>query len=52
MRIRGRGALVVAGGRAVMSMIEGDGDADAGDDDVKDVVVADNRDRPLDVNEG
>jgi hypothetical protein len=54
VRIRERGALVVAGGRAVMSTIElGDGDAGAGDEDeVKDVVVAGNRDRPLDVNEG
>ena len=30
-RIRGRGALVIAGGRAVMSMIEGEGDGVARD---------------------
>lgn len=51
MRIRGRGALVAAGGRAVMSMIEGDG-AGVGDEEMKDVAVAGNRDRPLDVKPG
>lgn len=43
----------MAGGRAVMSMIEGDGDIGVGDNDgVKNVVVPGNRDRTLDVNEG
>jgi hypothetical protein len=37
---------------AVMSMIEGDGDADmCGNEDVGDVAVAGDRDGPLDVNE-
>lgn len=52
MRIRGRGALVSAGGRAVMSMIEGDGAGVGDDEEVKDVAVAGNRDRPLDVRPG
>ena len=52
-RIRGRGALVIAGGRAVMSIIEGEGDSVARDDDgVEGVVIVGNEDSSLDVNEG
>lgn len=47
----------MAGGRAAMSMIEGDGNGDGdvcsdGDEEVKDVVVAGGRDRELVVNGG
>lgn len=52
MRIRGRGVLVVAGGRAVISIIEGDGDAGVYDDEVGDAVVAGGWDSPLDVKDG
>jgi len=56
VRACGRGILVVAGGRAVMSMIGGDGDADVCGDDDEGVmgigVACRSCDRLLDVNGG
>ena len=44
--------MVAAGGMAVISMIEGDGNADVDDEEVEGVAITGDRDISLEVKEG